>query len=175
MAPRKMKPRSCLPILFRKANRSWNHIRSLPFIFDRCERHLGFLAPEYVATGQLTEKSDVYAFGVVLLSLVTGRRPTDTSRDEEQVSCQEVLVCWSFEDCCQGSAPLLWQASASWLERRISKVVAVLKRVIIQHLLHVSSLSRVEEPQIPEEHILTPKQYSRADRSRSTARGTWIC
>lgn len=35
----------------------------------------GFLSPEYIATGKLTEKSDVYNFGVVLLALVSGRRP----------------------------------------------------------------------------------------------------
>ncbi|KAI3817532.1 hypothetical protein L1987_11327 [Smallanthus sonchifolius] len=33
---------------------------------------LGYMAPEYLAHGQLTEKADVYSFGVLILEMVTG-------------------------------------------------------------------------------------------------------
>ncbi|MCO5574544.1 hypothetical protein L7F22_028331 [Adiantum nelumboides] len=36
----------------------------------------GYLSPEYVTTGRLTEKSDVYALGVLLLQLLTGKMPS---------------------------------------------------------------------------------------------------
>ncbi|KAK1438706.1 hypothetical protein QVD17_04516 [Tagetes erecta] len=34
---------------------------------------LGYMAPEYITTGRFTEKSDVYAFGVVVLQILSGK------------------------------------------------------------------------------------------------------
>lgn len=35
---------------------------------------LGYLAPEYIITGRFTEKSDVYAFGVIILQIISGKQ-----------------------------------------------------------------------------------------------------
>lgn len=44
----------------------------------------GYLSPEYAQSGQITEKADVYAFGVVLIELVTGRKAVDINRPKGQ-------------------------------------------------------------------------------------------
>ncbi|XP_062176311.1 leucine-rich repeat receptor protein kinase HPCA1-like isoform X2 [Alnus glutinosa] len=41
---------------------------------------MGYLDPEYYTTQQLTEKSDVYGFGVVLLELITARMPIERGK-----------------------------------------------------------------------------------------------
>ncbi|KAL9140780.1 hypothetical protein ABFS82_14G059700 [Erythranthe guttata] len=44
---------------------------------------LGYVAPEYTRTLVATPKGDVFSFGVVLLELVTGEKPTSVSRAHE--------------------------------------------------------------------------------------------
>ncbi|CAL9078386.1 unnamed protein product [Musa textilis] len=55
--------------------KQWSHHSVIPI-----EGTFGYLAPEYFMHGIVDEKTDVFAFGVLLLEIVTGRRPADTSK-----------------------------------------------------------------------------------------------
>lgn len=50
----------------------------------------GYAAPDYIETGHLTVKSDVWSFGVVLYEILTGRRSLERSRPAEE----QKLLTW---------------------------------------------------------------------------------
>ncbi|XP_058113821.1 probable receptor-like serine/threonine-protein kinase At5g57670 [Magnolia sinica] len=53
----------------------WTHHSVIPI-----EGTFGYLAPEYFMHGIVDEKTDIFSFGVLLLEIITGRRPVDSSK-----------------------------------------------------------------------------------------------
>ncbi|MCO5615106.1 hypothetical protein L7F22_069395 [Adiantum nelumboides] len=62
--------------------KEWSHHSVSPV-----EGTLGYLAPEYQMHGIVDEKIDIYSFGVLLLEVISGRRPVDND--------QQCLVHWA--------------------------------------------------------------------------------
>lgn len=50
----------------------------------------GYIAPEYFMHGKVSDKIDVYSYGVVLLELLSGRRPVNLKAQKGH----ESLVKW---------------------------------------------------------------------------------
>ncbi|KAK4411745.1 Receptor-like cytosolic serine/threonine-protein kinase RBK1 [Sesamum angolense] len=65
----------------------WLPEKWLHHVVSPIEGTFGYMAPEYFMHGIVHEKTDVFAFGVLLLELITGRRAVDSS--------QQSLVMWA--------------------------------------------------------------------------------
>ncbi|KAE8654935.1 Malectin/receptor protein kinase family protein [Hibiscus syriacus] len=59
----------------------------------------GYMAPEYAMHGELTEKSDVFSFGVVLFEVLFGRPEYDSSLPEEK----RYLFAMAMESIIEGT------------------------------------------------------------------------
>lgn len=94
----------------------------------------GYLAPEYAQTGQVSDKADVYAFGVVLVELVTGRKAVDIHRPKGE----QCLTEWA--------RPLLEQNALSrHVDPSLNKCYSERE---VEATLHCASLCLQRDPQL---------------------------
>ncbi|KAL0011839.1 hypothetical protein SO802_006947 [Lithocarpus litseifolius] len=68
--------------------------KDLRWVVSRIEGTYGYMAPEYVLQGELTDKSEVYSFGVILLEVLCARNVFERKRKQEEEE-QIDLVKWA--------------------------------------------------------------------------------
>ncbi|XP_022990961.1 probable serine/threonine-protein kinase PBL7 [Cucurbita maxima] len=80
---------------------TWTSAPFVPFLCKTVKGTFGYLAPEYFQHGKVSDKTDVYALGVVLLELITGRKPI-----EARTHGEENLVLWAKPLLQKGKAAI---------------------------------------------------------------------
>ncbi|XP_057808777.1 receptor-like protein kinase ANXUR1 [Salvia miltiorrhiza] len=95
----------------------------------------GYFDPSYFTTGRLTRKSDVYAFGVVLLEVLSGRAAVDHSLAEDELC----LTMWAHEKISKGKAE---QIVASNLRSEISQDCLKTFIQLVERCLHHNPMKR---------------------------------
>lgn len=106
---------------------------------------IGHMAPEYLASGTCSEKTDVFGYGVFLLELVTGQRTFDLIRlaNDEDV----MLLDWIKRDFIERNWELIVDPDCKG--DHMEEVVEQLMQIAIQlHVLRCPWLSRCSKLEI---------------------------
>ncbi|KAK9064930.1 hypothetical protein SSX86_016313 [Deinandra increscens subsp. villosa] len=97
---------------------TWTSAPSVPFLCKTVKGTFGYLAPEYFQHGKVSDKTDVYAFGVVLLELITGRKPIESRRGIGE----ENLVLWAKPLLQEGSIEKLLDPRIKFTQRNLDQI-----------------------------------------------------
>lgn len=147
---------------------------------------VGYAAPEYVQTGRLTAKSDVWSFGVVLYELITGRRAVERNLPRSEQKLLEWARPYVSDSkkfhlivdprlrglCCIKSAQKLASLANRCLMKKpksrpkMSEVVAVLGIIISERSSQEQGASEpVEETEDAREETLEEVRSGKHEKS----------
>jgi serine/threonine protein kinase len=98
----------------------------------------GYMDPEYVVLQELTEKSDIYSYGVLLLELVTGRRAIRDNRNlvewaQKYMASEEMvpeMLDPTIRDWCDMDQVYMVVGVVRWCTQREGKARPSIKQVL---------------------------------------------
>ncbi|XP_062166819.1 serine/threonine-protein kinase PCRK1-like [Alnus glutinosa] len=105
---------------------------------------LGYAAPEYIRTGRLTSKSDVWSYGVFLYELITGRRPLDRNRPKSEQKLLEWVKPF-LSDVNKFQQILDPRLKGKYPLKSAQKLAIVANRCLVRHPKNRPKMSEVLE------------------------------
>lgn len=91
-----------------------------------------YIAPEYGGGGQLSEKCDVYSFGVLVLVIIAGRRPLQVTASPMSEFERANLVSWARQLAYNGKLLDLVDTSIESLDREQAMLCITIALLCIQ-------------------------------------------
>lgn len=79
----------------------------------------GYMSPEFRLTGIETQKSDIYAFGVVILELLSGVEPLKYKFDRESGDYRRISVIEAATAAVEGTGEAMEGRLRRWVDRRL--------------------------------------------------------
>lgn len=105
---------------------------------------MGYAAPEYIQSGRLTSKSDVWSYGVFIYELITGRRPLDKNRPKNEQKLLEWVKPY-ISDTKKFHQILDPRIEWNGSHKSAQKLAAVADRCLTRHLKLRPKMSEVLE------------------------------
>uniref|UniRef100_J3N2Y6 Protein kinase domain-containing protein n=1 Tax=Oryza brachyantha TaxID=4533 RepID=J3N2Y6_ORYBR len=105
---------------------------------------IGYAAPEYIHTGRLSSKNDIWSYGVVLYELLTGRRPLDRNRPRGEQNLIEWVKPYS-SDAKKLEIIMDPRLEGKYSLKSAAKLASVANKCLVRHARHRPKMSEVLE------------------------------
>lgn len=105
---------------------------------------IGYAAPEYIHTGRLSTKNDIWSFGVVLYELLTGRRPLDRNRPRGEQNLLDWVRPYS-SDAKKLETIIDPRLQGNYSIKSAAQLASVANKCLVRHAKHRPKMSEVLE------------------------------
>ncbi|CAD6242099.1 unnamed protein product [Miscanthus lutarioriparius] len=131
---------------------------------------IGYIDPEYARTSRLNEKSDVYSYGIVLLELLTGKKPVDDECNLHHLILSKAaentvmeMVDQDITDTCKdlGEVKKVFQLALLCSKRQSSDRPTMHEVArVLDSLVCPGALPKQAQPQVSEKSSTAPSYVS---------------